>query len=59
MFLACVILRTAVTPMDFIGGSLNGSLPFFRELHAAAARVDENNELNLTSLISFRAGIIP
>jgi hypothetical protein len=52
LYLACLVLKVPITPMDIAGRALNGDLPFSEELAKACHTLDANDHLNLTSLLT-------
>lgn len=52
LLLSAVVLKAPVTPVDLIGQTLSGELPFFKEIYAACNRLDPNGSLRLVNLIN-------
>lgn len=51
LYLASLVLRESLTPMELLGFALNGDLPFFQELSNACEQVDGDNLLKLHVLL--------
>lgn len=52
LHLATVYLKTAITPMDLIGQSVSGELPFYKAISNASMRLDPERKQRLWKYFS-------
>ena len=59
LYVACLVLRLPVTPMDIQGRALSGALPFFEHLGRAGEALDPADQLGLSALLKRPGELYP